>query len=193
MANFGCDSTATTSENTGDGFRWSVGTFPATNGTLTDVRAFISGYSGGATLRFALYQGGTTTDPTGSSLVYDSDAFAYNVNPPLVWKGLTADFSKTVTGSLTASLPTFFAWKLNDAAVGLSNSAALNLLAGSAKDSSVSNSTAVAFPSTFPTASIVSGAEAVMTYIVYTASGGGSPSLARIESPIHRGMFRGMR
>lgn len=175
MANFGTNPAATTAENVGDFPRYGAGTFPSGGGTLTDVLLFMSGYSGGATFNFGLYQGGTS-DPTGSSLVYQSGQFSYNVNPPLVWKSLVTDFGKTVSGALTGSVLTWPVLKCNDGAIGLSNGAAGDWVAGSAKEGAagIGNVTSASFPSTYPTSSIVNGAEAMMIYLVYTPAAGGN-------------------
>jgi hypothetical protein len=77
---------------------------------------------------------------------------------------------------------TWFVFKTDNGEVGLSNTEALDLSAGSTVEgaAAIGNDPTVAFPSTYPTTSIVSGAEAMMMYLAYTASGGGGGGSAPV-------------
>ncbi len=174
MADWG--STATTSEITDTTSRIGGGPFGAAAGTLTDVSFFAGGWAGtGERLRVAVYQGGSSTDPTGASLIYDSgelncDGFTATG----AWRSLVTDFSLSPSGSLAASTPTWFAIKVAaDAFLGLNatNKGDLTYLDGG--DSKNANgytdftNTSVAFPSTFPTYSNTGGAEQLMAKLTF--------------------------
>lgn len=140
-------------------------------GTLTDVHVYAAGWVGGAKFRLAVYQGGSASDPTGATLVWESGEIT-DTNGTAGWRAAVGTWSQTVTGSLTASRTWIFV-KNSDGLTYLTNTDDGDWATGSER-SSISNTTSVAYPSTVPTDPGTFGAETVKAYLTYTAS---APSL----------------
>ncbi len=165
MATFGSVNNSST-ENSDGNSRFTGGVMTEA-GTLTDLAVYANGWTGGATFRFAIYQGGTAGDPTGATLIWDSGQVS-DTNNTAGWRTMTGSYSLSPSGALTASRTWIFI-RCNDGGFYLTNTDKGNWDTGSEQSAST-NLTSNAFASTVPTDPGSAGAEAIKAYITYTPS-----------------------
>lgn len=178
MAIFGTTAADTVVENVStDGMRFSGGVM-ATGGTLTEFTAFLqSGIPGTEAFRFAVYQGGSSGNPVGATLIWDSGNLnSVNVNASRYWTA--TELGATPSGALAAAR-TWLCIKCNDGEVGLEETARGDFESGSERSTGISNDATVAYPSTWPSDTPGTGAEAIKAYITYTEAGSGQPKSIR--------------
>ena len=172
MATFGAVNN-TTVENVETSFavRFSGGTLPVA-GTLTEFHVWLqSGFPGTESWRLAVYQGGSATDPSGATLIWDSGQLNVNISAS-AWTTATT-MGATPSGSLAAAY-TWLMVKLNDGQIALNESDRGDFDSGSYRSTAVSGDASVAYPATWPSDTTHTGAEAIKAFITYTEGGGGA-------------------